>query len=109
MDKSLILNEIKKYLGFKKDSDFANFLGIKQNTLSTWKSRNTIDYDLIISKCDKIDANWLITGKGTMLKNDNDNIDNEVIKLQEDIKERDKEIDRLKIQIDKLFNLISTK
>ena len=26
-----------------------------------------LDYDLIISKCDKINANWLITGKGEML------------------------------------------
>lgn len=68
MDKYLILNEIKNHLGFKKDSDFANFLGIKQNTLSTWKSRNVIDYDLIIAKCDGIDANWLLTGKGSMLK-----------------------------------------
>ena len=68
MDKSLILRDIKKYLGFKKDSDFAEFLGIKQNTLSNWKTRNTIDYDLIISKCEKIDANWLLTGKGSMLK-----------------------------------------
>lgn len=70
MDKYLILNEIKKHLGFKKDSDFANFLGIKQNTLSTWKSRNVIDYDLIISKCEDIDANWLLTGNGSMLKSE---------------------------------------
>ncbi len=67
MDKSLILNKIKKHLGFDSDKDFANFLGIKQNTLSTWKSRNKIDYDLIIAKCEKINANWLITGKGSMI------------------------------------------
>ena len=52
MDKSLILNEIRKYLNIKTDTEFANFLGIKQNTLSSWKARNSIDYDLIISKCD---------------------------------------------------------
>ncbi|MRM85199.1 CI repressor [Riemerella anatipestifer] len=68
MDKKLILREIKKHLGYTKDGDFADFLGIKQNTLSNWKSRNTIDYDLIISKCENIDANWLLTGKGEMLK-----------------------------------------
>lgn len=32
MDKSLILNEIKKYLGFKTDKELADFLGVKQNT-----------------------------------------------------------------------------
>ena len=68
MDKSLILNEIKKYLNIKTDTEFANFLGIKQNTLSSWKARNSIDYDLIISKCDYLNANWLLTGEGSMLK-----------------------------------------
>jgi phage repressor protein C with HTH and peptisase S24 domain len=68
MDKSLILKEIKKYYNFKTDSEFADFLGIKQNTLSNWSTRNSIDYDRVISKCDEIDANWLITGKGSMLK-----------------------------------------
>lgn len=68
MDKALILNEIKLYLGFERDTDFAEFLGIKQNTLSNWKARNSIDYDLIISKCEEINANWLLTGEGNMLK-----------------------------------------
>lgn len=71
MDKSKIIREIKLYLGFKNDTELADFLGIKQNTLSTWKSRNTMDYDLVISKCDFIDANWLLTGEGEMLKSDN--------------------------------------
>lgn len=69
MDKSLILKEIKKHYNFKTDGEFADFLGIKQNTLSNWASRNSIDYDRIISKCEDIDANWLLTGKGEMLKN----------------------------------------
>ena len=71
MDKSKIIREIKLYLGVKNDTELADFLGIKQNTLSTWKSRNTMDYDLVISKCDFIDANWLLTGEGEMLKSDN--------------------------------------
>lgn len=71
MDKSKIIREIKLHLGFKNDTELADFLGIKQNTLSTWKSRNTMDYDLVISKCDFIDANWLLTGEGEMLKSEN--------------------------------------
>ena len=86
MDKSLILSEIKKYLNISKDKDFASFLGIKQNTLSSWKKRNTIDYERIISKCDFIDANWLLTGKGDMLKqNDNSyNISEEINSVVEE-------------------------
>lgn len=70
MDKSLILKSIKEHYKFKTDGDFANFLGIKQNTLSNWATRNSIDYDRIISKCENIDANWLLTGKGPMLKSE---------------------------------------
>lgn len=68
MDKSLILKEIKKHLGFKKDTDFAHFLGINQSNLSLWYKRGTINYESIISKCKDIDANWLLTGEGQMLK-----------------------------------------
>lgn len=68
MDKSLILNEIKKHLGFKTDKELAEFLGVKQNTFSTWRHRNTLDEELILSKCDFINANWLFTGEGSMLK-----------------------------------------
>lgn len=71
MDKSLILNEIKKHLNFKSDSDFANYLGIKPQVLSNWRSRNTFDTDLIYTKClEFINAEWLLTGKGSMLKNE---------------------------------------
>lgn len=68
IDKSLILNEIKLHYGMKKDVDFAIFLGISQSTLSSWHSRQTFDAELIIAKCEDIDANWLLTGKGSMLK-----------------------------------------
>lgn len=68
MDKSLIIKKIKSYLNIKTDSDFADFLGVKQPTISSWKARNTLDYELIITKCNDIDANWLLTGKGEMLK-----------------------------------------
>lgn len=68
MDSKLIINELKKYKGIKTDTDFAAFLGIEQNTLSGWKARNVLNYELIISKVDNIDANWLITGKGEMLR-----------------------------------------
>lgn len=69
MNKSFIINEIKSYLNIKTDSDFADFLGVKQPTISTWRKRNTIDYELIIAKCDNINGHWLLTGQGPMLKN----------------------------------------
>lgn len=68
MDKSLILNKIKDYYSIERDADFSRFLGIKPQTLSSWHSRNTFDIELLYSKCVDIDANWLLTGKGPMLK-----------------------------------------
>lgn len=69
-DKSLILNAIKNHLGFDKDSDFARFLGIKPQTLSTWHTRNTFDIELLYAKCEQIDANWLLGGNSPMLRNE---------------------------------------
>lgn len=69
MDKSLILNAIKLHYGFKSNAEFARFLEITPQILSNWRARNSIDYDLIYTKCVDIDANWLLTGEGPMLKN----------------------------------------
>lgn len=71
MNTKQIINAIKLHYNIKTDTEFANKLGIKQNTLATWYARNTLDYGLIISKCDEIDANWLHTGEGEMLKKKN--------------------------------------
>jgi hypothetical protein len=68
MDKLLIINEIIKYYGYKKDSEFANRLGISSQVLTNWKSRNTYDAELIYTKCLDINPEWLLTGKGSMLK-----------------------------------------
>ena len=70
MDTALKINSLKKYLGFKKDIDLADYLGVKQSTLATWKLRNTIDIDLIISKCDFVNPTWLLTGEGPILKSE---------------------------------------
>lgn len=51
----------------KTDADFARFLGIKPQTLSTWYARNSFDYELLYAKCD-VDANFLLTGEGVVSK-----------------------------------------
>jgi len=71
MDKSLILKEIKLHLGLKNDVQFADFLGIKPNVLSAWYRRNTFDIDILYTKCRDISPDWLLTGSGEMLRNQN--------------------------------------
>lgn len=68
LDKSLILNEIKNHYNFTSDSEFAKFLGIKPQTLSSWHTRNTFDIELLYAKCENISADYLLTGKGSVEK-----------------------------------------
>lgn len=62
-DKKAILDRIKTASKSKTDADLARFLGVSPAVLSNWKSRGSIDYDLILSKCEHLDLNWLLTGK----------------------------------------------
>lgn len=64
MDKSLILNELKKQYKFSSNAEFAAFLGITPQNLSNWYARNTIDYELIYTKCEGINGDWLLSGLG---------------------------------------------
>jgi len=87
IDISLIIKRLKTHLSFDKDIELANYLGIKQSTLATWKHRGNIDVQLIISKCKEINPNWLLTGEGPMIKespfqNTNQNTDNKMDDLK---------------------------
>lgn len=70
-DKTLMLNKIKEYYNFDTHAKFAEFLGIKPNTLSNWYSRNTIDYELIFTKCVGFSGTWILSNgeEGDMLIN----------------------------------------
>ncbi len=68
MDKSLIINKIKNHLNIKTDKDFAEYLDIKPTTLAMWRSRNTLDVELIFTKCEFLNPEFLLTGKGDVLK-----------------------------------------
>ena len=61
--KGEILTRIKEGCNLKNDTELAHFLGIAKTTLSNWRSRDSIDYDLVFSKCEQMDMNWLLTGK----------------------------------------------
>ena len=44
-------------------------LGVSPSVLSNWKKRNTIDWELLFSKCEKANLNWLIYGEGQTTRN----------------------------------------
>lgn len=62
MDKTLILSRVKEVKGLTSDKQLAEFLGVTTQSLSNWKSRNTIDYDVLFTKCVGEDLNWIING-----------------------------------------------
>lgn len=51
-----------------KPTRFAKRIGVAPSTISTWMARDTFDYDLLFAKCEMISPEWLLTGKGAMLK-----------------------------------------
>jgi CI repressor-like protein len=55
------IKELKKSLNVKTDTQLSEILGIKPNTISSWKKRNTMDYAKVIDKCNElgIDLNAL--------------------------------------------------
>ncbi|UGU16290.1 helix-turn-helix domain containing protein [Sinomicrobium kalidii] len=58
-----VLQNLKDYFGFKTNKDLAEFLGVRPNTISTWKKRNSIDYERLITigKLHKLDFNRLFS------------------------------------------------
>lgn len=67
-DKINILNELKKTYQCKNDASFARFLGISPQTLATWFRRGTFNIDLLYSKCDNVNADFLLSGNPPVLR-----------------------------------------
>lgn len=86
------IERLKFKLGLKSDTELSAYLGISQPLISAWKNRNSIDIDLIITKCNDIDLNWLL--RGVVEKNNSD------MNLK-------KELNRLRIENEQLKNKIN--
>lgn len=72
MDKNERLERLVEYYGNGNKSHFAKILGVKAQTINTWLSRNTYDTELIFAKCDNINASWLLSGEGNMLRSESE-------------------------------------
>ncbi len=66
-----VLSRLYDKLGFDKDKEFCERYDLKQNTLSTWKKRNSIPYDLIanISQNENISLDYVLNGKKEIKSN----------------------------------------
>lgn len=59
-DKTEILQKIMEFYNLKSKADVARFFEVKPQTVSTWFSRNTVDYDLIFERCKEMNFNYLL-------------------------------------------------
>ncbi|MDZ7659857.1 LexA family transcriptional regulator [Fodinibius sp.] len=59
-----ILERIKEAYHFKTDAEVADFLDINPSTLSMQKNRGRLDLKRIIERCNDLNKNWLLDGKG---------------------------------------------
>lgn len=64
----IVLDALKSHYNLRTYGELASFLGVPQSTLGSWKSRGSLDEDLIFAKCVGISADWLKTGEGEMFR-----------------------------------------
>lgn len=68
MTKKERLEAIIAHYSDGKPSVFAKYIGVAPSTISSWLSRDTMDYDLLFAKCKTLSPEWLLTGRGSMIK-----------------------------------------
>lgn len=68
MDKKRMLEDLILYYSRGNKSEFAKMIGMTPQGISTWLSRSTFDPGAIFAKCVGVNAEWLLTGEGEMIK-----------------------------------------
>lgn len=104
MNKTLIINKIIEYYNFKTDAKFAKFLGMKPQALSNWKARNTYDAELLYTKCVHFNAEWILSGEGEMLK-ENNKANDDNTKLKE-LEQENNSLKKRILHLEKLNDLL---
>lgn len=61
-----VVDRMKEALGIKQDSDLARRFGIAKTTVSGWRGRNAVPYELCVLVSDEAGASldWLLAGEG---------------------------------------------
>ncbi len=60
---TILIDRLKERYSLRTDAALCDMLGVSPNTLSTWRKRNSFDYELVFSKCEGLDANFLLYGE----------------------------------------------
>lgn len=65
------LDMLVEHFASGKKADFARILGISNQNLNIWYTRDYLDIEKVFSACPGLSAQWLLTGQGEMLRKDN--------------------------------------
>lgn len=60
---SKIIDKLKEYFNVKTDTDLAKSLGMSVSTVSNWRIRDSINYEIIFQNVKNVDYNWLLFDK----------------------------------------------
>lgn len=74
MDKKERLLLLIEHYSDGNKSEFARKIGVSPQAISTWVSRNTFDIDLVYSNCENLSPEWLLTGEGEMLQEEEEKL-----------------------------------
>lgn len=109
-----IIERLKLELKIDNDTKLANYLGINQSTLATWKKNNSFDVYRVFNKLQNININWLLTGEGEPYIENKEKLKQRVNELEQTIKNIDigiskdnKEVASLDIEVIQLRNKLA--
>jgi hypothetical protein len=104
-----LIERLKKSLKLHRDKDLTTILNVKQSTISTWKSRDTIDYRMVIDICKSrnIDLGYIFYGvdKAQAATDNCKNCD----KLRHENEQYRQKIHDLQIKCQAYFSLLTMK
>lgn len=114
MTKREKIEHLARILCGGNSAELARQLHVKQNTLSAWKSRDTIDYDRIAELFPQVSAEWLLRGKGEPIRNNetSQNVICDLEKMARLTREADelrREVAALRERCDRLTDALLTK
>ena len=114
MTKREKIEHLARILCDGNSAELARKLHVKQNTLSAWKSRDSIDYDRIAELFPQVSAEWLLRGKGEPIRNNetSQNVICDLEKMARLTREADelrREVAALRERCDRLTDVLLTK
>lgn len=104
MEKSEILETLIEHYCSGSKAKFAQMIGITPQLLSNWIKRNTLDYEQVYKGCPNLSGDWLLSGVGSIERQDTQVVNNELLTLCKELVANYQQRDNV---INKLMSMVS--